>query len=102
MTDAEYERLKKTLEEETQRRKDLVANEAALADFRKEKAQLQNRGIQGLEVYLTLSSTYFSRAGGNYFSFKITDYNLVQSFLDNYEDLLALKIKQQRKALEKK
>ena len=93
MTDAEYERLKKTLEEEDQRRKDLAANEGVLADVRKEKIRLQSRGMKGLNVYLTLGNSCES------FSFRITDYNLVQSFLDNYEDLLALKIKQQRKVL---
>lgn len=93
MTDAEYERLKKTLEEETQRRKDLDTNEGVLADVRKERTRLESRGMKGLDVYLSLSNSCDS------FSFRITDYNLVQSFLDNYEDLLALKIKQQRKAL---
>jgi len=93
MTDAEYERLKKTLEEEDQRREDLAKNEAVLADVRKEKIRLQSRGMKGLDVYLSLNNSCES------FSFRIIDYNLVQSFLDNYEDLLALKIKQQRKVL---
>ncbi len=101
MTDKEYEKLKKTLEEETQRRKNLVANEMALAEFQKEKAQLEQRGMQDLEVCLSLSSRYLSFRGNSYFNFKITDYDLVQSFLDNYEKSLILKIKQQRKALEK-
>jgi hypothetical protein len=95
MTDAEYERLKKTLKEETQRREDLAKNESVLTDVQKEKIRLQSHGMQGLNVYLTLGNSCES------FSFRITDYNLVQSFLDNYEDLLALKIKQQRKALGK-
>lgn len=101
MTDKEYEKLKKTLEEETQRRRDLVVNEMALAEFQQEKSRLEKCGMQGLEIRLSFSRTYPSFSGNNYFSFKLTDYNLVQSFLDNYEDLLALKIKQQRKALEK-
>ena len=96
MTDKEYEKLKQTLKEEEARRETLNKLEKELVEFSKTRQELEVVGMVGLDVNLQFTGL---RTG--YFSFRLTDYNLVKSFLDNYEDVLKLKIKQQRRILEK-
>ncbi len=96
MTDKEYEKLKQTLKEEEARRETLNKLMKELFEFSKTKQELEAVGMVGLDVSLN-----FTGFRSGYFSFHLTDYNLIKSFLDNYEDVLELKIKQQRRILEK-